>query len=847
MSTNFYKIQNNQKTFASFVKGHLAFSMVLVNGFLLTIVAFLVSNMFVNQMLSEENDRVKTAAEKILNSDSRNLENDLSMVTSLFNGTFEHESLQSRALKMQSYVPLAENLDNGSLHAVYFIDRSLDKEKLMPLYQRTRGNLDKTVTDSLSLIEKYKNDIMRQQSRFFLLVDNDLMQPRKVSELPEIMAKDMLWVQPVFYENDTKDYGFLFAYVKASETSPFSGLTELRNISHFIVLNKESGMTLYKWSKDGSFANISKLNVSLEARMVNSTNAIHASFTPNSQVSLLEIIPWLILLFLGGLTIFVLLFMWKSQNSARSLEQMYAELEKKNSELGNEVHERERLNHVLRKAERENKAIINAISDVIFEISLSGDILFLNEAWQRITTIPPQQSIGKNLFDLLHPKDQEEQKKAVSQMIKGLRTGYRVMTSIRTAEGKFRAVEMAISMIRMDENRSMRVVGSFTDIDERQRAEWALTEAERKYRSIWENSAHGIYQVTQDGQIISANPAMAKIFGYDNPEAMMREIRNAHIELFLNPNERMKALRELENERLQDIFEYMAAKKNGEKVWVQETIRPVFDEHGLLIYYESGIEDITKRKDAESQLQEAKRESDIANRAKSEFLANMSHELRTPLNSIIGFSEIIRNEVFGPIEPKSYWEYARDIHESGKHLLAIINQILDISRIDAGDRELRETRLDMKKLVSSTIDLMMPKIKEAGLFLPEPDLSQLPYMIGEEVAIRQMMTNILSNSVKFTPEGGHISVSGEVDDQGELRISVTDTGIGLDDYEIERVTSKFGSIDGRLSKSAYGLGLGLSLVHSLMRLHGGRVEILSQKGIGTTVTLIFPRQRMEQA
>ncbi|MEK7801255.1 MAG: histidine kinase dimerization/phospho-acceptor domain-containing protein, partial [Pseudomonadota bacterium] len=196
--------------------------------------------------------------------------------------------------------------------------------------------------------------------------------------------------------------------------------------------------------------------------------------------------------------------------------------------------------------------------------------------------------------------------------------------------------------------------------------------------------------------------------------------------------------------------------KNRQKIWVQETIRNVCDEHGNAVYFEGSVDDITKRKDAEAQLQEAKRESDVANRAKSEFLANMSHELRTPLNSIIGFSEIIRNQVFGPIEPNSYWEYARDIHESGRHLLSIINQILDISKIDAGDRELKESLVDMKKLVKTVVDMNITKIKEAGLNMLDIDYEPMPKLVGEDVAIRQVLTNILSNAIKFTPEGGRI-------------------------------------------------------------------------------------------
>lgn len=826
------------------MRKHLAFSMVLINGLLLTMVSFFVAVIFVNQMLIEENERVSIAAGKIVEAEIRTLESNLSMVSSLFQDMPDSQSASSYASRINMYGELDHNLGGGMLTAVYYVDKSLDHNSVQLIYKRKNREISAMIEQSLGILESHAASLP-STGPFSPLYDERRLQVRRVNDVPEIYARDTIWVAPVVGSNDNAKLGYLLAVMQGDARGLFSSLSEFRNIANFIVVSKAEGQITYKWSRDGTFENKSRLGISLEIPMQGTVQAIRGTFNYTSQIKLLESLPWLILVFLGGLTLFVLLFMRRSQHSEETLSNMYMALEQKNAELGSEINERERLNHTLRKAERENKAIINAVSDVIFEISLSGDILFLNESWHRITGFDADETIGQNLFALLHPKDQDDQRKAVSQMIKGARGGYRVMTSLQTQSGKYRSVEMAISMIRMDESRMMRVVGSFTDIDERQRAEWALTEAERKYRSIWENAATGIYQVTKDGQILSANPAMARIFGYETTEVMLREIRNAHMELFSAPLERLRSLRDLENDGSQGMFELSAMRQNREEFWVQETIRPVFDDHGTMLYYEAGIEDITKRKDAELQLQQAKRESDMANRAKSEFLANMSHELRTPLNSIIGFSEIIRNEVFGPVEPRSYWEYARDIHESGKHLLSIINQILDISRIDAGERELREARLDMRQMVQSTIDLMLPKIKEAGLYLQETDLSHMPNLIGEDVAIRQVLNNIISNAIKFTPEGGNIGISGEVDENREFRLSVTDTGIGLDENEIHRVTSKFGTIDGRMNKSAYGLGLGLSLVHSLMRLHGGRVEMISQKGIGTTVTLIFPRQRVE--
>lgn len=235
--------------------------------------------------------------------------------------------------------------------------------------------------------------------------------------------------------------------------------------------------------------------------------------------------------------------------------------------------------------------------------------------------------------------------------------------------------------------------------------------------------------------------------------------------------------------------------------------------------------------------------SDLANRAKSEFLANMSHELRTPLNSIIGFSEIMKNEVFGKIEQKSYLEYAKHINDSGQSLLRVINEILDISRIEAGDRILNESIVNIEKAVSDCLELLSSKISNNQMTIIS-NLDHMPRIIGEELAIKQIFMNLLSNAIKFTPGGGRITLSYEVNPHGELHVSVTDTGIGLDDQEIEKALSPFGQVDNALSRGGSGTGLGLTLVTSLIKLHGGRFDLFSQKGIGTTATIVFPVDRI---
>lgn len=806
----------------------MVYIMIALNGAILTLAIFFILNFLVNQTIADEKLQIVNQAQKVILSSIADVDSTLVSIiphVSLARGAGSDKDGIYESIRGSLPVD-RKDIVITSLH---YVDAGM-LDGIDNIYQLAdaKAKIDgKAIKDYLNL-NKIK---IEEADRYAGLIDGkNYVFVRTIRDGKQVNARTL---------------GYLVAFISTQDSQIFAPLRDLPKVEQLEMIDGTSREVLYSFVskvKKGSYGELGLRSVipvpmgSLNLTIV---------YAKSLQTLILNVAPWLLLCLGIMVTITTTIFVKNSKDNAEALIRVNTEMEKRNIELGREVNERERLNHVLRKAERENKAIINAISEVIFEISLAGEILFLNDSWEKLTGNKVNQSIGLNMFDLIHPKDEAEQRKAVSQLIKGLRPGYRVNTSIREANGKYHSVEMAVSMIRMDENRNMRVVGSFSDTEEHEKAEWALGEAERKYKTIWENSASGIYQVTLEGLLLSANPAMANIFGYESPEYMLREVKNTHHELYVTPHDRLKIIKNIDPNAAQESFEFEALRRDGSKIWIQEIIRPVLDEHETLVYYEGSVEDITKRKDAELQLQDAKKESDMANRAKSEFLANMSHELRTPLNSIIGFSEIIRNQVFGPIEPQSYWEYARDIHESGKHLLSIINQILDISKIDAGERELKESRVDMKKVVQNTIDMQLQKIRDAGLTVTDTDYSQMPMLIGEDVAIRQVLTNILSNAIKFTPEGGRISVSGERDENQNFRLSITDTGIGLDANEIKRVTSKFGVTDGRFSKSTSGIGLGLSLVQSLMRLHGGEVEIFSQKGIGTTVVLTFPKARIQ--
>ncbi|MCI3181145.1 ATPase [Caulobacter sp. CCUG 60055] len=234
-----------------------------------------------------------------------------------------------------------------------------------------------------------------------------------------------------------------------------------------------------------------------------------------------------------------------------------------------------------------------------------------------------------------------------------------------------------------------------------------------------------------------------------------------------------------------------------------------------------------------------------ANKAKSEFLANMSHELRTPLNAINGFSEIMVHEMFGPLGDDRYKEYSRDILSSGQHLLALINDILDMSKIEAGKMNLKLEPLHLDEVVEDTVRLMRNRAETAGLRLIV-DLPPLPLIEADYRALKQVLLNLLSNALKFTPRGGRVTISASTEPAAsgeQMRISVADTGIGIAKEDLKRLARPFEQIENQHAKTQQGTGLGLALTKSLVEMHDGRLTLESEPGVGTTVSVILPVRR----
>ena len=278
--------------------------------------------------------------------------------------------------------------------------------------------------------------------------------------------------------------------------------------------------------------------------------------------------------------------------------------------------------------------------------------------------------------------------------------------------------------------------------------------------------------------------------------------------------------------------------------WWALSGKPVFDEEGRFHCYRGVGRDITVEIEAAESLLASKEAAEIANRSKSEFLASISHELRTPLNAIIGFSELMEKEVLGPLGRGEYKDYASDIRESGRHLLDLINDILDLSKIESGKASLIEDIIEVPQIVGSSITMVKGRARNGGIDLivdlpPEP-----PLLKADSRKLKQILVNLLSNGIKFTPEGGSVSLLFEEIADGGAVLRVVDTGIGMAPKDIPVALQPFRQIDSDLNRKFEGTGLGLPLCKALCEMHDGRLEIDSGLGRGTSVAVRLPAERV---
>jgi len=372
----------------------------------------------------------------------------------------------------------------------------------------------------------------------------------------------------------------------------------------------------------------------------------------------------------------------------------------------------------------------------------------------------------------------------------------------------------------------------------------ALIAAERDYRSIFDNAIDGIYRSSPGGRQLRANPALVRLNGYDNEQEMLHSVNDIAAEWYVEPGRRAEFMRLLNEEGQVENFESEIYRhKTRERIWISENARLVRDRAGRTLFYEGTVRDITELKQAGEELDIARKEAEAANSAKSHLLANVSHELRTPLNAILGFSEILAGEMLGPLGER-YRDYAKDIHDSGLHLLSIIDDLLDLSKIEAGRLNLSEDIVDVVELFDTVSRFVRERASSAGLTMSIDLPADMPALKADRRAMRQVLLNLLSNSVKFTPAGGHIALEAIREPCGGIGFRVRDNGIGIAAGDIHRAMEPFGLINSSLSRRHTGTGLGLPITRALVELHCGRFELTSEPGVGTTATVYLPADRV---
>lgn len=372
----------------------------------------------------------------------------------------------------------------------------------------------------------------------------------------------------------------------------------------------------------------------------------------------------------------------------------------------------------------------------------------------------------------------------------------------------------------------------------------ALRQSDQRMRALIEAATDSIITFNEKGIIETINPACEHMFDVPSEKLLGEDIRELNADLIdiaeFDPDILAESIRNKPNMRRIATI----AHSDGSTILFDYVISS-FDVDGGLLFVAIG-HDATEDSRAAEELQQAKRKADVANSAKSEFLANMSHELRTPLNAVIGFSDIIQRNAFGPVGNEKYTEYARDIHESGQHLLSLINDILDLSKIEAGKMKLFEEPVDAKRVVAGCMNLISERAIDNNIVMRSDIPDGLPMLYCDERMLKQIMLNLLSNSVKFTLKEGYVTVSADVTED-EFVITVEDNGIGMNSLQIARAMEPFGQVESGLSRKYEGTGLGLPLTKSLVELHGGTLKITSAPGEGTTVEVHFPHRTNETA
>lgn len=491
-------------------------------------------------------------------------------------------------------------------------------------------------------------------------------------------------------------------------------------------------------------------------------------------------------------------------------------------------------------AESEERYALASHEVGIWDWNMDTGEVYISPAFRRLLGLQPvskSKTTSAELRKLYHPDDFAAHEKRLQDHLNNQHRPYKSVHRFRNADGTYRWYRAVGTATSSTNGKPTRVIGMLTDIDDEKRMTEALRLSEARISTLLDNSPSSIYFKDADLQLVVANRKYLEMYGLEADTAYGKN----SVELFgPDPGQDFLA-------HDKEVLDKNTLISREETLNAREllTIKfPIVDSDGALAGV-GGIEiDITERKEVERAYKNARDDAEAANRAKSAFLANMSHELRTPLNSVIGFSDSLLAGTLGELENEKHREYISIINSAGSYLLELINDILDLSRIESGFVELDETTFDVQPIITSAIIFSQDRHSEKPVQIQNLTPDNVPHVRGDQRQLRQVLINLITNAIKFTPPDGQIRVSCEITADGALAIAVSDTGMGISPDDIERVKSPFVQVADSMTRQHEGTGLGLAITRSIAELHDAEFKIESTIGEGTTVTFVLPADRV---
>ncbi len=468
----------------------------------------------------------------------------------------------------------------------------------------------------------------------------------------------------------------------------------------------------------------------------------------------------------------------------------------------------------LRRAGAFMRQVVDNSQDGIVTVDAEGRIKSLNNAAAGVLGSPAEHVLGTSFYQLVKAgtwRGLVPEAKFYARPVEVRRT---------RPDGTCSAVQVAISRTEVEDETVF--IAVLRDVTTERRAEKTAEQAQVRLKEAIERIHEGFALYDPEGNLALCNDQFRALAGRLPQPTDRIDLSSLEIPVAAEP----------------DATPYQEiVLEDG--TWLRVSRMPTQEGGAVAVYA-----DISELKKREAQLEVAVREAEAANRSKTDFLANMSHELRTPLNAIIGFSETMVTELLGPVGTPQYKEYAGDILASGRHLLDIITDILDVSKIEAGEQRISEALLEVDAVVENALRMVRERAASASNDITTAYPDRMPHLYADRRAILQILLNLLSNALKFSRDGGDIGITVAIGDDGALSIAIADSGIGMAEEDVPRALSLFGQVEGSMQRSYEGTGLGLPLSDRLMELHGGSLSIESTLGEGTTVTLEFPASRV---